>query len=103
MGKEIPNILGSLLQIAGFAGQRQIGNPVGAPFRPREHVLHLQRDPLHTTIGTDTPPLLEQVLTHFKAQERSLLVLQASDLRVLHLLDIEAHEFLGKRADSAES
>lgn len=41
-------------------------------------------------------PLFQEVLADLLADQRSLLVLDTADLWVLHLLHVEAQQFLGQ-------
>lgn len=98
MGEKISNILGTLLEVAGFTGQGEIGDPVRSPFRPRTNVFQLERYVRRATIGALSCPFLQAILAHFLSEKLPLLVCYASNFRVLHLLQVETDQFLGERA-----
>ena len=79
--------------VAGWAGEREVADAVGAASRLRNDVLDLERRVFGITVHTVPAPLFEEVLPHLVAGELALLVLNAADLRVLHELRIEPHEF----------
>ena len=70
--------------VAGIAGNRQIGDTVAAATRFRDDMLNFQWHIFYPTIGAFTPPFFEQVFAHFVAVEFALLVLHARYFWVLH-------------------
>src|SRR6266498_2123442 len=97
------NILRAFLAITGFTGQAQITDTIGPAFATSNHMFYLKRDIAFAAITTLTPPLFQQVLSDFVAQQFPLLVGDAASLRVLHGLRIEAHQFLTDRSYRTET
>lgn len=101
--QELPNVPAALRGVASLTGQGEVRHPVGPTFGPAVYVLDLERDVLGIAVGALPMPLLQQILPDFVALECALLVLDATDLRVLHGLGIEADEFLGQNRNGSHS
>ena len=100
--EKLLNRLGSLLLVAFDAGDRQIGKTVGTASCLRNDVLHVERHAALCTVDAPASELLQEVLLEFVAGKFALLIFDAGDLRVLHPLRVELHEFLSNPAHGRE-
>jgi hypothetical protein len=66
-------------------------------------MLNLKRDLLASAVATGSLPLVQQILLDFIAKERALLILQAANLWMVHLLQIELDQFQAKSAYGTNS
>jgi hypothetical protein len=66
-------------------------------------MLNLKRDILACAVATGSFPLFQQILLDFIAKERALLILQAANLWIVHLLQIKLDQFQAKSADGTNS
>ena len=92
-----------LLDIAGLAGKGEVAHPVRPASCFTQEMLDFQGNIRCITVGTLSLPLFEQVFPYLVAKQRSLLVLDTCYFGVLHLLKIEAHEFLTDGDNRAEA
>ena len=92
----------ALAAVARLARQGEIRDAVGPALAPRDDVLDLERHVGLVAVRARAVVLLEQVLPHLVAGERALLVLDAGDLGVLDLLEVEPDQLLRRRGDRAE-
>lgn len=97
--QEVLNGSTPLALIAGSAGERQVRDPIRTAPRAWNDMLDLQRHVRRATIGAGPIPLLQQVFAHLIPGQRSLLIFHAGDVRGLHRLHIEPHQFLTERGD----
>src|SRR6516162_1101590 len=91
-----PRALGVMTRLAGDG---QIRDAIGAVAHRGDDVLDLQRDTGGVAGGALPANLFEQICSYLVARQRSLLVLDARDLGVLHELGIALHQFQRERAD----
>ena len=89
--------------VAESARQREIAYPIGAAFRARHHMLDFQQDVFGSAVGAPPLPLFEQVFPQFVPGERSLLIFNTGNLRVLELLHIEPDCLDGNRRDGTQT
>jgi hypothetical protein len=59
-------------------------------------MLNLKRGIFASAVATGSFPLFQHILLDFIAKERALLILQAANLWILHLLQIELDQFQAK-------
>src|SRR5262249_19425098 len=81
------------------AGDREVAHAIGAPRAPGLDVLDLEGDALPAAIGALASPLLQEILPDLVPGQRSLLILQAADFRILQRLEVKPHHFLAQRRD----
>ena len=65
----------------------------------RNDVINFQTLVFGAAVGALTMPFLQQIFAYFVAVKRTLLVLNATDFWVLHLLHIKFHNLLRDRRD----
>jgi hypothetical protein len=91
--KEIREVLRALGLVARQAGGDQIRNPVAAAFDFGNDVVFGQRLVSPSAVGATVTLLVEEVFPEFPAFQRSLLIFDPGNFRVLELLDIEFDRF----------
>ena len=96
--EKLLNRLGSLLLVAFDAGDRQIGKTVGTASCLRNDVLHVERHAALSAVDALAVELLQEKFLELVARKLTMLVLDAGDVRVLHQLRVELHEFLSNPA-----
>lgn len=99
--QKFSNRSAALVLIARLTGQGQIRDAVAAACGARLDMFDLQRHVVLPAIGTGAMPFLQQIFPDFIACEFALLILNATDFRVDHRLQIELDEFNRRLRDRA--
>jgi len=89
--------------VAWSASQREVAHLIRAAPGPRHKMLDLQRNVLLPAVGARPAPLLQDILSNFVARQFALLILDTTDLSVLHDLRIEPHQLHADGRDRAET
>src|SRR5260370_15585131 len=82
--------------ITGFTGQGEIGCTVTASSGSGHDMVDLQREAACSAVRATALPLLQQVLAKLIALYGPLLILDTSDLWMLHLLAVKAVCFVAR-------